>query len=1398
MKKLGKKSFSTNRAGRAVFLLLCVKFLTGVGVASAQQRLITHTNPSSSDPTNCNNVSYTDANTNCDPAYALYDVDADTTLVGYAEPSILSQATTVNVQWFAGGDDVGSYSQPNSRFRHKSTPGVSTVQWEFYDTDGTTPKAFSLDILIRDLDLARNEKITISKGEIAGYTVSSSTNLSITDNGDGTISFLGTTNSDTEDDAVLISIGSATLVNIIYENTDNGSTAAAEYDHDLYTGSSYFSSSTTVTYDTDRDGIPDDTDWDDDNDGILDVDENCGMGPELVVNGDFEDAYAHWTSDFNRGRNNYAATAGGCSAQGWVAVSPCASTTGGCNPYYRYDGSTPNGGTLITDAYGTGANVIPTATCNSSVNSCLAESLPDHTSGTGFSVYVDPNDIAGESYWMQTVTVSADTWYSFSAWIMVIEEDPNLEFKIDGNSLTGGMNLDRQTDGNNGTDEWQQVSADWYSGSTSGNVVLELSNLTAGCAGNDIRIDDISLKAYLFCDMDSDGLEAYEDNDTDGDGCPDAVEGGGFYTYSEIDANEQLTLTIDSEGIPGGSGQTAGDSQDAGTQASYCADTDGDGVYDTEDLDDDNDGILDTDEGDCSGSSSTFVWENQGYTDGDAIPTGTSFSMGTNTLSLDWSWRTDGGTLTTATGYSDYVVYESGSNGNHTGLIELNFNNENDDVHDELILELTFNSPVDNLAFSVLDVDKGSTNDWADGVEIYYQLAGGNWINVKTNSSLYTLGSNVGEDDESEFDGFEGTGESSTSQDHANIDLSFGSIGVLAIRIKYFSSDDAIANPSDQEIGISDLSYTGCATAEQNTDGDLSLDHLDNDADADGCPDAIEGAGQYTQGDIDGNERLTAAVDTDGIPGGSSQAVGLSQNSGSQDADCTDTDGDGINDSEDLDDDNDGILDTDECSAPTITQLSLGSYSYEASLGGADGVNDYSVGDVYRYSGAATDIDVLVEVLADNPSVFSINNIDNSSGDQMGVSLHTDPGDAGLGLLELQFTFVETGTTTDTALNFIVASIDVDGSGDIADVFGFSSGEVDAYSTEATTQLSSSANGSDILFKTDPITPDVTNVDPDFLVSATFVNLSTIRLIFGVDNGGSSTRNRTVELDMTGSSIANFSNESETLMKTTCVTDTDSDGDPNSLDPDADGDGCADAIEGGASFTDADLDANDRLDYANISPSGLDVDGVPNAAAGGQAIGDSQDAGTLAGDCAAGAGAPIELLSFGLLKLKNGSVKIRWETLSETNNDFFTLQRSKNAEVWEELRDIPGAGDSQEILKYEALDYQPIPGTSYYRLKQTDFNGAYSYSQIQDMYVKPGQYMPLAIYPNPTQGPATLSGPPDEIESFQLFDIQGRAMTHLVEVVEEDYYQVFLDFSHLPKGIYLLKTAHQTLKVERE
>ncbi|TVQ07197.1 MAG: T9SS C-terminal target domain-containing protein, partial [Bacteroidetes bacterium] len=89
---------------------------------------------------------------------------------------------------------------------------------------------------------------------------------------------------------------------------------------------------------------------------------------------------------------------------------------------------------------------------------------------------------------------------------------------------------------------------------------------------------------------------------------------------------------------------------------------------------------------------------------------------------------------------------------------------------------------------------------------------------------------------------------------------------------------------------------------------------------------------------------------------------------------------------------------------------------------------------------------------------------------------------------------------------------------------------------------------------------------------------------------------------------------------------------------------------------------------------------------------------------------PIELLHFTATETE-GNVLLTWATGSETNNDYFTLERSLDLKHVEAIGHVAGAGNSARTLHYRFADTSPLEGISYYRLKQTDFDGAFEYSQ---------------------------------------------------------------------------------------
>lgn len=84
---------------------------------------------------------------------------------------------------------------------------------------------------------------------------------------------------------------------------------------------------------------------------------------------------------------------------------------------------------------------------------------------------------------------------------------------------------------------------------------------------------------------------------------------------------------------------------------------------------------------------------------------------------------------------------------------------------------------------------------------------------------------------------------------------------------------------------------------------------------------------------------------------------------------------------------------------------------------------------------------------------------------------------------------------------------------------------------------------------------------------------------------------------------------------------------------------------------------------------------------------------------------PIELLSNNV-NCDNNNAVVTWSTASETNNSFFTIEKSSDGINFTTIGTVLGGGTSTSILNYSFTDYNTYPGTSYYRLKQTDYDGA--------------------------------------------------------------------------------------------
>lgn len=166
---------------------------------------------------------------------------------------------------------------------------------------------------------------------------------------------------------------------------------------------------------------------------------------------------------------------------------------------------------------------------------------------------------------------------------------------------------------------------------------------------------------------------------------------------------------------------------------------------------------------------------------------------------------------------------------------------------------------------------------------------------------------------------------------------------------------------------------------------------------------------------------------------------------------------------------------------------------------------------------------------------------------------------------------------------------------------------------------------------------------------------------------------------------------------------------------------------------------------------------------------------------------PVAFSTFTALR-KGRSAILEWETLTESNNDYFSIEHATDARNFTAIGQVPGQGTTFTPQIYSFTDQQPYPGINYYRLRQVDFDGRFEYSEIRSVPfpVEPDE---LFVYPNPSQGTFHIQVPRSSTETadLQLFDSQGRMLRQIVVGDNTNLSNTFLGKAELSPGLYFLK-----------
>lgn len=170
---------------------------------------------------------------------------------------------------------------------------------------------------------------------------------------------------------------------------------------------------------------------------------------------------------------------------------------------------------------------------------------------------------------------------------------------------------------------------------------------------------------------------------------------------------------------------------------------------------------------------------------------------------------------------------------------------------------------------------------------------------------------------------------------------------------------------------------------------------------------------------------------------------------------------------------------------------------------------------------------------------------------------------------------------------------------------------------------------------------------------------------------------------------------------------------------------------------------------------------------------------------------PVELISLKAESRKDNAIRITWSTASETNSDYFELQRSSTGEKWEVLTKLKAAGHSVTTEEYEYTDERLNPGIYYYRLKQVDFDGAFEYSKTVSASIGTPS-LQTKIYPNPSGANFNLSisTKRESVYTIEIYNLANKLVMSRKADAKAGENNYSFSTASIPQGVYVVKISN--------
>ena len=168
---------------------------------------------------------------------------------------------------------------------------------------------------------------------------------------------------------------------------------------------------------------------------------------------------------------------------------------------------------------------------------------------------------------------------------------------------------------------------------------------------------------------------------------------------------------------------------------------------------------------------------------------------------------------------------------------------------------------------------------------------------------------------------------------------------------------------------------------------------------------------------------------------------------------------------------------------------------------------------------------------------------------------------------------------------------------------------------------------------------------------------------------------------------------------------------------------------------------------------------------------------------------PVKLISFTAQQIDENII-LKWQTATEHNNDYFTLERAINTQDFEEVTRIVGAGNSNEVQSYKFLDQDvDLFNSIYYRLKQTDYDGAFTYSEIIAVNAKQDEITLSKTYSIDGSLYFNLNANTAGEATIEMIDISGRSLIQNQIFIENGMHNYRISIPRFAAGIYFVKIS---------